>query len=275
MGACPVGVNHDQLHRARAGSADLDGSGRGDVLRSRPLVTGDSGRGIRSCPAAAHLECGPIARDPGEPGRGSTGDLGPCRPGPRPAEPPRGSASVKAAQVKGNPEGNRREPAPGNGRRERTGERRTKGNQRKHAGRRETTGRRAKGRTRRANGKPEESPPGTPEAVRTGPKPPGESPGIWGRTHLRCRWRSPGIAPGQHDSHRLISRPPDQPALRMPAGGWPGLRRVCRGSGGISPPYREAGSMCQRGGMPTRSRGFAVRSPRRAGSGSRTGAARR
>jgi hypothetical protein len=37
---------------------------------------------VPSCPAAGHLECGPVAHDPGGRGRGSTGDLGPCRPGP-------------------------------------------------------------------------------------------------------------------------------------------------------------------------------------------------
>src|SRR5579859_6371584 len=84
-------------------------------------------------------------------GRGETGDLGPCRPGPTPAESPRGSANMSVARRRepgGKPKGNRN---PGNGRRRRTGERRTTGNQRK-AGER--------GRTRRANGKPEESPQG-------------------------------------------------------------------------------------------------------------------
>jgi len=50
------------------------------------------------------------------PGPGRTGDLGPCRPGPTPAEPPGGSATVKIAQGtqgKGNPEGNRRGTGPG------------------------------------------------------------------------------------------------------------------------------------------------------------------
>src|SRR5271169_2525933 len=51
--------------------------------------------------------------------------------GPTPAESPRGSASVKVAQRKGTPGETEGEPEPGNGRRDRTGERRTKGNQRK------------------------------------------------------------------------------------------------------------------------------------------------
>ena len=90
-------------------------------------------------------------------GRGRTGDLGSCRPGPTPVEPPRGSANVKIAQGKGTRRDTEGEPEPGNGRREQTGERRTKGNQKK-AG--------EGGRTRRANGKPEESPQGEPEDVR-------------------------------------------------------------------------------------------------------------
>jgi len=81
------------------------------------------------------------------------------------------------------PEGNRREPALDDGRRERTGDRRTKGT-RGERRTKETRGRQAKGTTRRANGKPEESPPASPEAVRSGPKSPGENPGIWGRTHV-------------------------------------------------------------------------------------------
>ena len=92
---------------------------------------------------------------------------------------------MKIAQGKGNPEGNRR--GTGTGQRPKGTNRRTP-----DEGKPEDGGRR--GRTRRANGKPEESPPGTPEAVRSGPKPPGESPGIWGHTHLRRRWRSAGRA---------------------------------------------------------------------------------
>jgi Group II intron, maturase-specific domain len=68
--------------------------GCGDVLRSRPLVTGDSvaasivpGR----CPSAVRADRAIRG------GRGGTGDVGPCRPGPTPAEPPRGSARVKIA----------------------------------------------------------------------------------------------------------------------------------------------------------------------------------
>jgi hypothetical protein len=102
--------------------------GGGGVLRSRPLVTGDS-VAIPSCPAAARLECGRIAIERG--GRGITGDLGPCRPVATPAEPPRGSVTVKIVQGKGIRRETDGEPEPGNGRRDRTGERRTKGNQRK------------------------------------------------------------------------------------------------------------------------------------------------
>ena len=90
--------------------------------------------------------------------RAGTGDVGPGRTGPTPAEPPGGSANVKVAQGEGNPEGNRRGTEPdSDGRRDRTGERRTKGN-RRTAGEGEEPG--------WANGKPEESPDGNPEAVR-------------------------------------------------------------------------------------------------------------
>jgi len=45
--------------------------------------------------------------------RGRTDDLGPCRPGPAPAAPPRRGARVEIAQGKGNPEGNRRRTGTG------------------------------------------------------------------------------------------------------------------------------------------------------------------
>jgi hypothetical protein len=60
---------------------------------------------IRSCPAAARLDAGG-SRDRAR-GRGITGDLGPRRRGPTPAEPPRSSATVKIAQGKGTQQGNR------------------------------------------------------------------------------------------------------------------------------------------------------------------------
>src|SRR5271165_2583420 len=90
-------------------------------------------------------------------GRGISGDLGPCRPGPTPAEPPRGSATVKIAQGKGTLEGNRR--GTGTGQRPKGPNRRTP-----DEGKPEEGG--GRGRTRRANGKPEESPPREPEDVR-------------------------------------------------------------------------------------------------------------
>jgi hypothetical protein len=96
---------------------------------SGPLVTGGSvtaSHRVRPLPIWSAGGSRDRAR-----GCGITGDLGPCRPGPTPAEPPRGSATVKIAQGNGTPEGNRGEPDPGHGRRDRTGERRTKGNQRK------------------------------------------------------------------------------------------------------------------------------------------------
>ena len=138
-----------------SGTADLGGSGGGGVLRSRPLVTGDSvAASHRARPLPIWSAGG--SRDRAR-GRGITGDLGPCRPGPTPAEPPRGSATVKIAQGKGNPEGNRR--GTGTGQRPKGPNRRTP-----DEGKPEEGGRR--GRTRRANGKPEESPPGEPEDVR-------------------------------------------------------------------------------------------------------------
>src|SRR6516164_3698149 len=79
---------------------------------------------------------GPARSEPGiAPG---TGDLGPGRTGPTPAEPPGGSANVKVAQGEGNPEGIRREPN-----RKATAE----GTEPEHAERRETGGRRTKGKS--------------------------------------------------------------------------------------------------------------------------------
>ena len=123
-------------------------AGRGDVMCSRPLVPGDSAAASLVpglCPPAAWADRGRPKRG----GRGRTGDLGPCRPGPTPAAPPRGSANVRIARGKGTRRGTR------TGRRPKgtTGERRTKGNHPKAGDGDEP---------RRANGKPEESPPGEP-----------------------------------------------------------------------------------------------------------------
>jgi hypothetical protein len=60
----------------------------------------------------------------------------------------------------------------------------------------------------------------------------------------------------------------------VPRCGLAGTAGVRRGSG-VSRLHREAATMCQRGGMPIWSPGSVVHSPRWAGSGSRTGAARR
>ena len=183
-----------------------------------------------------------------------------------PTASPRRRATVKPAQVMETRRETDGKPAPGDGRRVRTetaGRRETRGRT-PDAGKPEDGGRR--GRTRRANGKPEESPPGTSEAVRSGPKPPGESPGIWGRTH-RQSWPGSTTCTG----FSRVPGPVGPSDARPRAGQGYG---VCRRSG-ISPPHREAGRVCQRGAMPTWSRGSAVRSPRWAGSGSRMGAARR
>jgi hypothetical protein len=70
-------------------------------------------------------------------GRGLAGDLGPCRPGPMPAEPPGGSATVRVAQGEGEPGGK-----PKGNRNRATAE----GTEPENAGRRETRGRRRKGK---------------------------------------------------------------------------------------------------------------------------------
>ena len=93
-------------------AADLGGSGAAMSCARGPLVTGDS--------VAASHRAQPVpvcsvrgSRDSKRGGRGRTGDLGPRRPGPTPAEPARASANVKIAQGKGNPEGNRRRTGTG------------------------------------------------------------------------------------------------------------------------------------------------------------------
>ena len=129
--------------------------GRGDVLCSAAARNRRFCGGIPSCPGAAIWSAGGSRSRRG--GRGRAGDLGPCRPGPTPAEPPRGRANVKIAQGNGNPEGNR--GGTGTGQRPKGTNRRTP-----DEGKPEEGGRR--GGTRRATGKPEESPQGKPEAVR-------------------------------------------------------------------------------------------------------------
>jgi len=92
-----------------------------------------------------------------------------------PAGPALGSASVEIAEGKGNRRGTEGEPN-----RTATAE----GTEPENAGRRETEegGRRGRNRLgkRETGGKPGREP----EDVRWGPKPPGESPGIWGRTYI-------------------------------------------------------------------------------------------
>ncbi len=90
-------------------------------------------------------------------GRPGTGDLSPCRTGPTPAEPPRGSASglLKGKETRRETEGERNRTVT------------AEGKEPEDAGRRETRGRRTKGKNRRADdGKPEESLKGRPEDVR-------------------------------------------------------------------------------------------------------------
>ncbi len=122
----------------RSCSTSTRRSRHGTCPRGRP--TRDSSA-APSSPPWVHLEVrkvrGPILDQPyarlkrcgGERGRGSTGDLGPCRPGPNaggiaPRQRYREGCSCKGARSAD------RVPAPGNGRRERTGGRRTEGNRR-------------------------------------------------------------------------------------------------------------------------------------------------
>ena len=96
-------------------------------MRSRPLVTGDSAvashraRPLPICSAGG-------SRDPGEVVAAGLVTFGPCRPGPAPAEPARGSANVKIAQGRepgGKPPENRNRAA-------------AEGTEPENAGRRET-----------------------------------------------------------------------------------------------------------------------------------------
>jgi hypothetical protein len=137
--------------------------GEHDLTRPpRDLGEGDPGGG-RAGPGSAassmgwRLQCCTASNGCLGKGRGGSGDLGPCRAGLTPAEPPHSSANVKTTQGKGNLEGNRR--GPGTGGRPRGRSRRTP-----DAGKPEEGERRR--RILRANGKPEESPQGKPEAVR-------------------------------------------------------------------------------------------------------------
>ena len=133
-----------------------------------------------------------------------------------PAEPSRGSANVGIAQGKGTGGKTERDPEPGDGRGKQTGDRRTKGNQRT-AGEGGEPGGQTGSRRKARRGKP--------EAVRSGPRPPGESPGIWGRTHLRCRWRGPG------EVGRAARLAPAQLAPPGPAGSSDARRGLARAAG--------------------------------------------
>jgi hypothetical protein len=96
----------------------------GGAAALRPSLRSDTGK-VRAMPelfgeaAALRLELPGRAADSGRiarsrrGGRGRTGDLGPCRPGPTPVEPPRGSANVKVAQGKGTRRDTEGEPEPG------------------------------------------------------------------------------------------------------------------------------------------------------------------
>jgi hypothetical protein len=130
--------------------------GRGGVLRSRPLVTGDS---VAASPRAQPLPICGAGRITARSRPGVAAGLVTLALAARDQRlRNRRSAALswrllKGRETGGTPKGNRN---PGNGRRGRTGERRT----------RETGEGGRRGRTRRANGKPEESPRGEPEDVR-------------------------------------------------------------------------------------------------------------
>ena len=113
-----------------------------------PVAASNGGQPLLSCSAGR-------SRDPAR-GRGRTDDLGPCRPGPTPAEPLRGGASVEIAQGKGNPEGNRRRT--GTGQRPKGTNRRTpdQGNHGK-AGEGEEPGGQTGSRRKARRGKPEDA----------------------------------------------------------------------------------------------------------------------
>lgn len=132
-------------------------------------------------PRRRHLECGRIARSR-RGGGGRAGDLGPCRLGPTPAEPPRGSANVKIAQGKGNPEGNR--GGTGTGQWPKGTNRRTPDEGKpEEGGRREEPGGQPGNRrkARRGNRRPCDEAPDRPVRAR----------GFGAAPLLRCRWQSP------------------------------------------------------------------------------------
>ncbi len=118
-------IDHLGLERGPPGSSIVTGSSVNAMIYPAPA------RPRRKTPSMLDIYVVRADRAIQARGRGGTGDLGPCRPGPTPAESPRGSANMSVARRRepgGKPKGNRN---PGNGRRRRTGERRTTGNQRK------------------------------------------------------------------------------------------------------------------------------------------------
>jgi hypothetical protein len=144
-----AGIAHLGLERGPPGSSIVTGSSVNAMIYPAPA------RPRRKTPWMLDICVVRADRAIKQGGRGGTGDLGPCRPGPTPAESPRGSASVSVAR--------RREPG---GKPTGTGTRATaEGDEPENAGRRETRGRRAKGKNpagkRETGGKPA----GEPEAM--------------------------------------------------------------------------------------------------------------
>jgi len=167
----------------------------------------------RAATLRGHLAASPRS---GERGRGSTCDLGPCRPGPN-----AGGIAPRQRYREGC-SGEREPRAPTGIRRRATAE----GNEPEEGGRRATGGRRAKGTNpagkRETGGKPA----GDPAGREVRPQITGESSGIGGRAHLRCGWQSPGrSAPTAHSLHQLpggqrpsARRTPGHTARRAPWG---------------------------------------------------------
>ena len=215
-----------QDHRIVSERDDLPGTGK--PRRKTPFGFWTYGSAGRS-------------RDPSKGPRG-TGDLGPCRPGPTPAESPLGSASMSVARRRepgGKPKGNRN---PSNGRRRRTGERRTTGNQRK-AGEGEEpggqTGNRRK--ARRGTGGHDVRP----QTTRSESGDLGPHASIMTAGMVLAGLREPRLV-----VHQLTAT-----AVCLPLAHGFLVTRVT-GVPGISRPYRGAGSMCQRDEMPAWSRGL-------------------
>ena len=166
-------------------------------------------RGYPAAPEAACARCAGGARlsRPREPGdgvarRAGSGGLGPGCPGPSPADPCSGGASISTAW-EGDPGGTPGGTGPGSGRRDRAGARRGLGYQ-PAAGDGEGSG--------RANGRPEESPPGKPGPRGEAPDHPGRSARGSGAAHI-CG-ADGSVAAGRRELRAAARRVVGGPGLR-------------------------------------------------------------